>query len=221
MDANKDSPRKEDEQAEHQHPGNIFPQPLKETTPRPSTSSISSLNSQDPGLGTDADDPPSSDMDGAGDTHRRRRAQLMEGLRHDRARGKRSGRKHSQRRHRSALGGPDEERKHMAYSSDDGHGSDFSSISTSDDVELSHLASEDALTDDEEAGLTKKDREHRKRKRRRNTRLDGRVAGSVKTLKQEQKVADRNVLKAMIINVLLIMSWYIFSLSISIVSVAT
>ena len=104
----------------------------------------------------------------------------------------------------------------MAYSSDDG--SDFSSMSTSDEYELGRMPADDIGTDDEETGLTKKTKERRKRKRRKATRLDERVAGTVKTSKQEQKVADWNVLKAMFINVLLIASWYLFSLSISIVS---
>ena len=141
---------------------------------------------------------------------------MMAGLENGSAKGKRRGGRHSRRRQGNESGTPDD--KQVAYSSDEGHGSDFSSMSTSDDVELSRLASGDAMTDDEETGLTKKDKEHRKRKRRRNQRIDGRIAGNVKTSKQERKDADRNVLKAMIINVLLILAWYLFSLSISIVS---
>jgi len=208
MDGNQNHPREGEEQAEHQHLADISPTPSKEASLRRSTS-VSSLDSQDSALATDADDPP-SDMDSAGDTYRRRRAQMMAGLGSGSAKGK-TGRKHP-RRHRHA---PDD--KHLAYSSDDGQASDFSSMSTSDDVELSHMAFEDALTDDEETGLTKKDKEHRKRKRRRNTRLDGRIVGNAKSSKHEHEDADRNVIKAMIINVLLIVSWYIFSLSISIV----
>ena len=104
----------------------------------------------------------------------------------------------------------------MAYSSDDD--SDFSSMSTSDGYELGRLPADDVCTDDEETGLTKKTKEHRKRKRRKATQLDERIAGTVKTSKQEQKAANWNVLKAVIINVLLIASWYLFSLSISMVS---
>ena len=209
MDGNTDHLREEEGQAERHHLRGLSPKPSKEANLRRSTS-VSSLDSQDSALGTDADDPSASDMDSAGDAYRRRRAQLMAGFENSTAKGKK-GRKHP-RRQRHA---PDD--KHLAYSSDDGQGSDFSSMSTSDDVELSRLASGDALTDDEETGLTKKDKEHRKRKRRRNTHLDGRIAGNAKSLKQEQEDADRNVIKAMIINVLLILSWYIFSLSISIV----
>ncbi len=215
MEANKDHRGEEDEQLTKRPLPDSPSPPVKESHSRRSTPSVSSLSSQDSALGTDADDRPSSNMDGVGDAYRRRRAQLMAGLENGNATGKRHGRKHS-RRQGNGPGTPND--KHVAYSSDDGHGSDFSSMSTSDDVELSQLASGDALTDDEETGLTTKDKEHRKRKRRRNTRMDGRIAGNVKTSKQERKDADRNVLKAMIINVLLIAAWYIFSLSISIVS---
>lgn len=208
MDGNKDYPREGEGQAEHQHLADLSLAPSKEASLRQSTS-VSSLDSQDSALGTDADDPP-SDMDSAGDTYRRRRAQMMASLGNGSVKGKNG--RGQPRRHKS-------DDKHLAYSSDDGQASDFSYMSTSDDVELSHMASEDAMTDDEEAGLTKKDKEHRKRKRRRNTRLDRRIAGNAnaKSSKQEHEDADRNVIKAMIINVLLIVSWYIFSLSISIV----
>ena len=183
--------------------------PLDPTPRRPSQASLDTI-----GSGSDVDTS-SSDMDGVGEGYRRRRAQLMAGLEngHTKAIGRK---KRSRRQGRDANRLANGDGKHMSYSSDDD--SEFSSRSTSDDVELSHLAPDDALTDDEETGLTKKDKEHRKRRRRKATRLDGRIAGNVKTSKQEQKLADWNVLKAMIINVLLIASWYLFSLSISIVS---
>ena len=167
-------------------------------------------------LGTDSDaDSSSSNMDGVGDGYRRRRAQLIAGLENGHARSKERG-KQPQPQNRNTSGTPDEEGKHMAYSSDEG--SEFSSTSTGDEFELSRLPEEDVFTDDEETGLTRKTKEYRKRRRRKATRLDERIAGSVKTSKQEQKVADWNVLKAIVINVLLIASWYLFSLSISIVS---
>lgn len=212
MDGNTNYPRERAEQAEHHHPTDPLSHSLGEREQR-QASSVSSLDNQDSALETDADEPPLSDMESAGDAYRRRRAQLMAGSGTTIANGKSGGKR--SRRHRHAS-----DDKNNPYSSDDGQDSDFSSISTSDDVELSHMTSEDALTDDEETGLTKKDKEHRKRKRRRNTRLAGRIAGNPKSSKQERKIADRNVIKAMIINVVLIMSWYIFSLSISIVGQA-
>lgn len=216
MDVNKSTQREGCEHSSNDKTTHITSEPplnpLLGASRRPSTSSVSSLSSQDSALDTDADDPYSSDMDGARDAYRRRRAQLMAGLENGSVRGK-HGRKNPQRQSQKLSGVPDDK-----HHSDDGHGSDLSSMSTNDDVELSHMASEDGLTDDEETALTRKDKEHRKRKRRRNTRLDGRIAGNTKSSKQEQQDADKNVMKAMIVNILLIASWYMFSLSISIVS---
>jgi solute carrier family 35 protein C2 len=210
MDADKHHQGQEQGQVQHQEIATQVPESSKETTS--ASTYKTSLVSRDSslGLGTDGD---LSDMDGDG--YRRRRAQVMASLENGGAGVKRSGRKHARRKGPAA---PGEEHKHRAYSSDDGHGSDFSSVSTSDDVELSHLASDDALSDDEETGLTKKDKEHRKRTRRKNTRLDGRIAGNIHSAQQDQKEADRTVMRSMIINILLIGSWYLFSLSISIVS---
>ena len=162
-------------------------QPSKEAPPPEPTPKRPSQDSQD-AFGTDSDvDASSSDMDGIGEGYRRRRAQLMAGLENGHARGK-GHRKHSRRQHRETAGTPNGEGKYVGYSSDES--SEYSSRSTSDDVELSHLAPDDALQDDEETGLTKKNKEHRKRRRRKATRLDGRIGGNIKTSKQEQKVAD-------------------------------
>jgi solute carrier family 35 protein C2 len=98
--------------------------------------------------------------------------------------------------------------RHGAASDDD--------ISTSEDVELDDL-SEDDLQDDEETGLTGKDKSRRKKRRRRNTLLDQRIAGEVKITAEEKKEADQYVVKNILINGLLIGLWYLFSLSISIV----
>ena len=191
------------------------PHPSKEEPLPPIAPKRPSFDGRDT-FGTDSDvDSSSSNMDGVGDGYRRRRAQLIAGLKNGHATSKEHG-KQPQPQDRDTSGIPDEEGRHMAYSSDDGL--EFSSTSTGDEFELSRLSKEDVFTDDEETGLTKKAKEHRKRRRRKATRLDERIAGSVKTSKQEQKVADWNVLKAMIINVFLIASWYLFSLSISIVS---
>jgi solute carrier family 35 protein C2 len=90
--------------------------------------------------------------------------------------------------------------------------------STSEDVELEDLSEEEGLQDDEETGLTGKDKKRRKGKRRRNTLLDHRVAAEVTITVEEKKEADQNVLKNLLINGTLIGLWYLFSLSISIVS---
>lgn len=101
--------------------------------------------------------------------------------------------------------------------SDDHNASDFSSRCTSDDVELQNISTEDEMTDDEEAGLNAQDKSHRRRRRKKYTQLDQRVIGVDQASKQEKSKADKNVLKALLINALLIASWYFFSLSISIV----
>ncbi|MCJ1249252.1 Triose-phosphate Transporter [Trapelia coarctata] len=77
-------------------------------------------------------------------------------------------------------------------------------------------SSEEEVTDDEEAGLTKADRGRRRRRKGRHTSLDERVSGSPKISKKERKLADLSVLKSSAINALLIGLWYLFSLSISI-----
>ncbi|KAJ9233481.1 hypothetical protein DTO207G8_8893 [Paecilomyces variotii] len=88
--------------------------------------------------------------------------------------------------------------------------SDLSSIAESEELTLS-----DDDQDDEEMGLTAKERSHRRLKRKKQRRhLDARIAG-VKASKQES-LADKNVVKRLLINASLISLWYLFSLSISI-----
>ena len=67
-------------------------------------------------------------------------------------------------------------------------------------------ASEEEVTDDEEAGLTNVSRAKRRRKER-HAALDERVASDVKMSKKERKVADLSVLKKSAINALLIGLW--------------
>lgn len=78
--------------------------------------------------------------------------------------------------------------------------------------------SDEDLHDDEETGLTKKDKKRKQSKRRRNTRLDQRIARN-RLSDEERKQADQNVFKRLAVNGVLIGLWYIFSLSISLVSV--
>ena len=100
----------------------------------------------------------------------------------------------------------------------EGHESDFSSNSASEDVELEDMLSEEGISDDdEETGLTKRDRKRRKRRRRELTDLDSRIGGSDEN-SQGKEVTEKKVMGALLINALLIASWYFFSLSISIVS---
>lgn len=82
----------------------------------------------------------------------------------------------------------------------------------------SGLSDED-LHDDEETGLTKKDKRRKKAKRRRNTRLDNRIVMD-KISEEERKEADQNVVRKLAINGILIGLWYLFSLSISLVRIS-
>lgn len=74
--------------------------------------------------------------------------------------------------------------------------------------------SDEDLHSDEETGLSKKDRKRRRAKKKRNTRLDNRIARQHIT-DEERKEADQNVARKIAINCVLIGLWYMFSLSIS------
>ena len=87
--------------------------------------------------------------------------------------------------------------------------------STSEDVALDYL-SDDGLHDDEETGLTGRDKKKTKQRKRRNTLLDQRILNEPRVTDEERKEADHHVLRKSIVNGLLIALWYIFSLSISI-----
>ena len=90
---------------------------------------------------------------------------------------------------------------------EDGGGSTDSTPSTSDDLEMESLGSEDGLQDDEETGLNQMERRKRRTKKRRNTMLDSRVAGETKMSKAEQTLADRSVLRRSVVNGILIGLW--------------
>jgi hypothetical protein len=94
------------------------------------------------------------------------------------------------------------------YSSD-AERSDSESRSDSTDFELDDMSA-DGLEDDEETGLTKRDRRRRRRRKRRNTLLDQRIVPTTDTYtKEEKKLADQNLLKSMLINGVLIGLWYV------------
>lgn len=90
--------------------------------------------------------------------------------------------------------------------SSDSERSDSSSKSESDDLELDDMSA-DGLEDDEETGLTGRDRRRRRRRKRRNTLLDQRVVQDVKFTKEEEKAANQNVIHSMLINAVLIGLW--------------
>lgn len=91
------------------------------------------------------------------------------------------------------------------YSSDAEPSSGSQSDST--DFELDDMSG-DGLEDDEETGLTKRDRRRRRRRKRRNTLLDQRIVPEDTYTKEEKKLADQNLLKSMMINGALIALWY-------------
>ncbi|KAK9439220.1 nucleotide-sugar transporter [Metarhizium brunneum] len=76
-------------------------------------------------------------------------------------------------------------------------------------------SSDEDLHDDEEMGLTRKDKSRKQKKRRRNTLLDNRIAREKHVSDDERKEADRNVVRSLFTNGVLILLWYFFSLSIS------
>ncbi|CAN8099458.1 unnamed protein product [Discula destructiva] len=79
---------------------------------------------------------------------------------------------------------------------------------------LNNDFSDEDLHDDEETGLTAKERKKKQRKKRRNTLLDQRIARDSISA-DEQKVADQTVLRQLVVNGALIALWYLFSLCIS------
>ncbi|KAI1276216.1 triose-phosphate transporter family-domain-containing protein [Xylaria sp. FL0933] len=74
--------------------------------------------------------------------------------------------------------------------------------------------SDEDLHDDEETGLTSKDKRRKRAKRRRSTRLDQRIVRDNLT-DEERKLADQSVARRLAVNAVLIGLWYMFSLSIS------
>ncbi|KAK4991891.1 hypothetical protein LTR50_001510 [Elasticomyces elasticus] len=89
---------------------------------------------------------------------------------------------------------------------------------SSSDLEMDDKHSDEDDEDDEETGLTKGDRRKATRRKRRNARLDERIApaGDAGIAMAEKELAKQSFIRASIINALLIGSWYLFSISISI-----
>jgi solute carrier family 35, member C2 len=99
--------------------------------------------------------------------------------------------------------------------SEDGSGG---SMSASEVLEMDDLASDAGSEADEETGLTAKESKKYLQKQRQSVPLDARIAGNTTITKEAKKLADQHVLKDLLVNAMLIGLWYIFSLSISIVS---
>lgn len=93
---------------------------------------------------------------------------------------------------------------------------DDSYSSMAESLELDPIGS-DGEEVDEETGLTGKERQKYLQRKRRQDALDARIAGASGLSLDERKAADRNVMRRLIVNAMLIAAWYVFSLSISLV----
>jgi solute carrier family 35 protein C2 len=102
---------------------------------------------------------------------------------------------------------------------EDTDASDLSS-SAIETRELTEMSSDDDQYD-EETGLTTSQKRQRRRRRRQRRKLDARIADTKSSRYAifQLGLADRNVLRKLLVNAGLILMWYFFSLSISIVSV--
>ncbi|KAJ4347157.1 uncharacterized protein N0V89_011095 [Didymosphaeria variabile] len=120
---------------------------------------------------------------------------------------------HADRKHRRRKSESD---NILEEGEDRGSDSDSSGRTDSDDLELDDMSA-DGLQDDEETGLTGRDRRRRRRRKRRNTLLENRVVPEEpKFTKEEEKIANQTMIQSMLINALLIGLWYLFSISISV-----
>lgn len=99
---------------------------------------------------------------------------------------------------------------------------DVSDLSSSaiETRELDVMSSDDDQYD-EETGLTASQKRQRRRRRRQRRKLDARIADTKSSRYAIFNIglADRNVLRKLFVNAGLILMWYFFSLSISIVSI--
>lgn len=91
------------------------------------------------------------------------------------------------------------------YGSEDGHSSE--SVSPNGEFEHDNQPSEEGITDDEETGLTDEHKAERRRRRQNRVTVDARIVGTSKVTKTERTLADRSVIKASLINALLICLW--------------
>lgn len=107
-------------------------------------------------------------------------------------------------------------RRDEQKAAEDADVSDLSSIAES--VELDLMSSDDDLHDDEETGLTARQRRQRRRRRRQRRQLDARIAGGKAARDLSLGLGDKDVMKRLLGNAGLILLWYFFSLAISIVS---
>lgn len=98
---------------------------------------------------------------------------------------------------------------------EDTDASDHSSAAES--LPLDPMSSDDDQYD-EETGLTTHQKRQRRRRRKQRRKLDRRIADGKGHRNIREVLSDRNVVNRLLINGGLILLWYFFSLSISIVS---
>ncbi|KAI9701816.1 MAG: Triose-phosphate Transporter [Candelina mexicana] len=182
-------------------PGDQFPLPTIPDLPSTSSFSSSARSSLSDAGVVNLVHPPTPDMEGVNTDQRRQKDS------HPRQDSDKKVHSRRQRWRRRDTG--EEEGK---YSEEEDSMLDHSSRSTSEDVELNSMSDDSA---DEEMGLTGKGRGDRRRKKRRNTQLDRRIAGESKIPNEVRKQADQSVVRKSIVNAILIGSWYFFALSIS------
>lgn len=119
---------------------------------------------------------------------------------------------------RTSSRSPHDRRKSGSFSGLSGHHELTAGPAHDRDDWSQQSFSDEDLHDDEELGLTAQDRARKQKQRRKLTRLDQRIAREKNLSVDEQKEADKSVMRRLMINGGLILLWYIFSLSISLVS---
>lgn len=147
----------------------------------------------------------------AAGNHHRRRSSVLTG----------AARSHAEtpdRREDSLRPGDSRWDEHEPLTAEDTDTSDHSSPAI-DNRDLDIMSSDDDDHYDEETGLTANQKRQRRRRRRQRRKLDARIADG-KSSRDIFKLnfADRDVMQKLLTNAGLILLWYIFSLSISIVS---
>lgn len=108
----------------------------------------------------------------------------------------------------------------ISESKDEGSEDETGSMSESEEHELGLLDSDNDADVDPESGLNSEERRKYIKRKRRRDGLDSRIAGTTSAglSKVDAREADKNVVRNLVVNAVLIGLWYFFSLSISIVS---
>ncbi|KAL9113613.1 MAG: hypothetical protein Q9227_002351 [Pyrenula ochraceoflavens] len=92
----------------------------------------------------------------------------------------------------------------------------IASKSSSQELEMDDINSDNGEDIDEETGLTSKERNKYHDRNTARNQLDVRIAGNHSLTQEEKRDADKNVIKQLLANAVLIALWYTFSIAISI-----